>query len=859
MKRQLHSSSPPSSPLSNSQISDEFEPVPKRARIFISSPTPPPDNDNQIVIDDEDEEIIIDEPIFSAVTIDEDSQTEHDTDDDDIIEIEQQNSNYYVSQTDSSIVIVSDSDSDDDQGIDVTDDIPPSVSSISNTSISSSDIEDVEIVQEEIDEEPAIIDEDIEQQQQQQLINDDDYETLEILTNDDDNNNNNNDELIDLTEDELISISCSHNSFERKLSIDVQQCPICLETLTHLQHTGVYLIITQCRHVMCTLCTRQLLATSSRCPLCRENMALAAIQALYDDDDDKDNDNDNEKTEEEIEDRMAVINDPTFSVMSKIKLNLTPAIAIQPEDTSSFLDIRAREVQYNPKYEDMYAPVFGPTNPNLTQQQKSHKNLINGHAESTNLSDFQFENQRRTFDSFGYAADPSVGEHTTLQIIGDQISAEQNQGKTIFETNRKYSNEKRKIEKNYDSSDVEHFQGPWAPFADEITISRPTEEDQKEIDEFLAKRKKIKRRNLEDQHAPASARDPESTTLRKEPEDPSSTTLHIKDPYDYQGRSFLHIPQDVGVNLRSEHGPQRCFIPKQCIHIYKGHTKAVQKIHYFPVSAHLFLTCSMDCKVKLWEFYNERRCIRTYAGHSQAVRDVSFNNAGTEFLSASYDKSVKLWDTETGQVKSKFPMRKIPYCISFNPSEHKQHLFICGMSDKKILCFDIRSGHVVQEYDRHLGAINTVTFVDRNRRIVSTSDDKSIRVWEWNIPVDFKYIADPTMHSMPAVAQSRNAFQSMDNQIRIMEPLANFRWKSKKMFKGHMVSGYACGLDFSPDMSYLISGDADGRLIIWDWKTTRIFETIKAHDDVCIDAKWHWHEKSRVLTAGWDNVVKLWD
>ncbi|CAF3620454.1 unnamed protein product [Rotaria sordida] len=864
MKRQHHSSSPPSSPLSNSQVSDEFEPVSKRSRISISSPTPPPDNDNQIVIEeDEDEEIIVDEPIVSAVILDEDSQNVHDSDvnDDDIVEIEQQNLNYFVSQTNNPIIVVSDSDSDDDQGIDVTNDIPPSVSSIINTSISSSDIEDVEIVQEDTEEEPAIIDEENEQQQQQQQQvtnnDDDDHESLEILAND--GNNGNDNELIDLTEDELISISCSSNPFERKLSIDVQQCPICLETLTHLQRTGVYLIITQCRHVMCTSCTRQLLATSSRCPLCRENMALAAIQASYDDDD-----NDNEKTdEEEINDRMAVINDPTFSVMSKIKLNLTPAIAIQPIDTSSFLDIKTREVQYNPKYEDMYAPVFGPTNPNLTQQQRSYKNLINGHAESTNLSDFLFENQRRTFDSFGYAADPSVGEHAIPQIIGDQISAEQNEGKTIFETNKKRSYEKRKKEKNDDSSDVEHFQGPWAPFVDEVTISRPNEEEQKEIDEHLSKRKKVKRRNLEDQHAPISARDPESTTLNKEPEDSSSTTLHIKDPYDYQGRSFLHIPQDVGVNLRSEHGPQRCFIPKQCIHTYKGHTKAVQKIHYFPVSAHLFLTCSMDCKVKLWEFYNERRCIRTYSGHSQAVRDVNFNNAGTEFLSASYDKSVKLWDTETGQVKSKFPMRKIPYCISFNPSEHKQHLFICGMSDKKILCFDIRSGHVVQEYDRHLGAINTVTFVDRNRRIVSTSDDKSIRVWEWNIPVDFKYIADPTMHSMPAVGQSRNgkylAFQSMDNQIRIMEPLANFRWKSKKLFKGHMVSGYACGLDFSPDMSYLISGDADGRLIIWDWKTTRIFERIKAHDDVCIDAKWHWHEKSRVLTAGWDNVVKLWD
>ena len=31
-----------------------------------------------------------------------------------------------------------------------------------------------------------------------------------------------------------------------------------------------------------------------------------------------------------------------------------------------------------------------------------------------------------------------------------------------------------------------------------------------------------------------------------------------------------------------------------------------------------------------------------------------------------------------------------------------------------------------------------------------------IYVFQRNIPVDFKYIADPTMHSMPAVAQSRN-------------------------------------------------------------------------------------------------------
>jgi hypothetical protein len=59
-------------------------------------------------------------------------------------------------------------------------------------------------------------------------------------------------------------------------------------------------------------------------------MALSTIQASYNDDD-TDEDEINTKTtdDEDTNDRMAVMNDPAFSVMSKIKLNLTPAIAIQ--------------------------------------------------------------------------------------------------------------------------------------------------------------------------------------------------------------------------------------------------------------------------------------------------------------------------------------------------------------------------------------------------------------------------------------------------------------------------------------------------------------------------------------------------
>ncbi|XP_067130278.1 pre-mRNA-processing factor 17 [Centruroides vittatus] len=536
--------------------------------------------------------------------------------------------------------------------------------------------------------------------------------------------------------------------------------------------------------------------------------------------------------------------DKLQSLYSKYTINSAPDVVSNDYGRDIHaVDPTSKVLSYNPKFDQLYAPVLGPENPFKTQQQRADKNMLSGFVEAAHVNDFHFESQRRTFASYGYALDPTVDTQKEAQLIG-KLEGNPEVGVTVFEKIKAREGDKRKRLKNSDPSDIEGFLGPWAAYEDEKRNIKPTPEEQEELNEIIAKRQK---RGKQTDDKPMEEK----------------TILHIKDPYDYQGRSFLNIPLDVGVNLKSEDPPEKCFIPKKLIHTWSGHTKGISAIRWFPKSGHLLLSCSMDCKVKLWEVYNERRCIRTYNGHRQAVRDISFNNGGTKFLSAGYDRYVKLWDTETGECLTRFTNRKIAYCVKFNPDDDKQHLFVAGTSDKKIVCWDIRSGEIVQEYDRHLGAVNTITFVDENRRFVSTSDDKSMRVWEWDIPVDMKYIADPTMHSMPAVTLSPNgkwlACQSMDNKIMIFSALNRFKLNRKKTFTGHMVAGYACSLDFSPDMSYLISGDADGKVYIWDWKTTKLYTKFKAHDNVCIGALWHPHETSKVATAGWDNVIKFWD
>jgi pre-mRNA-processing factor 17 len=271
----------------------------------------------------------------------------------------------------------------------------------------------------------------------------------------------------------------------------------------------------------------------------------------------------------------------------------------------------------------------------------------------------------------------------------------------------------------------------------------------------------------------------------------------------------------------------------------------------------------MDTKVKIWDVYNNQKCVRTYMGHTQGVRDICFTNDGRKFLSASYDRNICLWDTETGQCLSVFCNGKIPYCIKFHPERDKQHYFLAGYSDKKIVQWDTNSGKIVQKYDQHLGAINTITFIDGNRRFVSTSDDKSIRIWEWGIPVVIKYISEPSMHSMPSATLYPDgtwfAVQSLDNQVLVYSTRDRFRLNKKKKFTGHLCAGYACQVNFSPDGHFIMSGDADGKVWFWDFHTGRTLKTIKAHEKVCIGCEWHPIEPSRIATCGWDGVIHYWD
>ena len=105
----------------------------------------------------------------------------------------------------------------------------------------------------------------------------------------------------------------------------------------------------------------------------------------------------------------------------------------------------------NPKASYLFAPMQGPLkNAHITREEqfKPTKNVLTGYAETHLMDDFTFNEQYHTYQSFGYALDPSKGVSTNCinkqSFIGDKESLKKNKAMTVFNQSNKVIKKKKK-------------------------------------------------------------------------------------------------------------------------------------------------------------------------------------------------------------------------------------------------------------------------------------------------------------------------------------------------------------------------------------------------------------------------------
>jgi len=257
----------------------------------------------------------------------------------------------------------------------------------------------------------------------------------------------------------------------------------------------------------------------------------------------------------------------------------------------------------------------------------------------------------------------------------------------------------------------------------------------------------------------------------------------------------------------------------------KGHTKAVTSVAFSPDGRRI-VSGSDDKTLKVWDASTGQETF-TLKGHAEAVTSVAFSPDGRRIVSGSDDKTLKVWDAVTGQETLTLKGHNdAVLSVAFSPDGRR---IVSGSRDGRLRVWDASTGHrdlMLTPLDV-TGWVDCVAVSSDGRRIVSGSDKKKLygsvnrKMWASELVV---WDASTGQETLPlrghaggvtSVAFSpdgrRIVSGSDDKTLKVWDVSTG---QETFTLKGHAEA--VTSVAFSPDGRRIVSGSDDKTLKVWD-------------------------------------------
>ena len=118
---------------------------------------------------------------------------------------------------------------------------------------------------------------------------------------------------------------------------------------------------------------------------------------------------------------------------------------------------------------------------------------------------------------------------------------------------------------------------------------------------------------------------------------------------------------------------------------------------------------------------------RRFVGHTDKVTSVAFSPDSHSAVSGSADRTVILWDIESGNKVYQFEKHTDSVnSVAISPDGRT---ILSGSSDKTLILWDTKSGHEIRRFEGHRDKVNSVVFSPDGRTVLSGSSDTTMILW----------------------------------------------------------------------------------------------------------------------------------
>jgi WD40 repeat protein len=242
-----------------------------------------------------------------------------------------------------------------------------------------------------------------------------------------------------------------------------------------------------------------------------------------------------------------------------------------------------------------------------------------------------------------------------------------------------------------------------------------------------------------------------------------------------------------------------------------GHTNFVDNACFFPDGKKV-LTASADKTAKIWDAQSGA-LLADLKGHAGNVTCARISSNGKKIVTASNDGTAKIWNAETGDLLfSVKGQGEIVYDACF--SQDSKKLVITGADSIAAEIWDVETGRLIMDLKKENAFALNVCFSPDGGKILTSNSGMFADIWD---------------------AQSGELLGELEGNI-------------------HWVNSYC----FSPDGKKILTASRDTTVKIWDAGKMTMLAELKGHDKEITRARFSPDGKN-IITASDDSSARIWN